>query len=208
MGDWMHERGRFCTTCGAALQEENRFCGRCGAVVTAPAKKRRRWPLIVFPIVGVALVAALVLAAVLSSGILLRRDVCELNGCPEFYEVEFGMGLDEVAGLIPGEEEIVPNGEETMLVIGEGYSTSDYSWYGLPTRNVACWFHELAGLKTVMIHFPEEIPPDQVNGLLHKIYGEATYSEEGDRLCGLYLWLCARRGGGRAGDGGGAGRAL
>ena len=181
----MKEKIYFCTKCGNALPEGNQFCGCCGAAVAV--KKRRRWPFIVFPIVGVMLVVTLILAIVMGSGIFLRRDIFELNGCPEFYEVEFGMGLDEVAELIPGEERVLQNGEETILAIGEGYSASDYKWYGLPTRDVACWFHEMAGLNTVMIHFPEEISLDKVNGLLHKIYGEAGYSEEG-----YYLWYGSR----------------
>ena len=145
----MNGEQRFCTKCGNALPEGSSFCSNCGAAVEPERekpvqkwKKRRKWILIL--VLGVIfLVAASLVVANLFGG----QDIDTVRGCPEFYDVTFGMSMDEVDARIEVEHTYGVDGNLVLAgITGESYpsisigSGTAYRLYGRPVERVNCRF--------------------------------------------------------------------
>lgn len=146
----------------------------------APAKKTRGKYLL-FSSLGIVLLAAVVflLSRFIPTG-ATAQSIDSINGCPEFFDIEFGMTVDQASKQIDTAHD---------AIMGDGYSQdsfivlspdSDYSLHGFPVETVYCGFDGLK-MDTVIIAFSkDEASMEEIMSLYEKIYGQATMTD---------LWL-------------------
>ncbi len=161
----MERKTDFCTKCGSALPEGSRFCGNCGASVMEtegerPVKKAgKHWKWILNSGLGVILLVAVSLVV---ANVFGGQDINTIQGCPEFYDVKFGMSMDEVDARIEVEHTHGMDGNLVLAgIIGESdpsisvESGTAYRLYGRPVERVKCRF-EGEKLSEVTISLSEE----------------------------------------------------
>lgn len=100
-----------CKKCGSDISRDQKFCGVCGA----PAPKRR-WPLAAGAVLGVALAAVGVTAALALAGVI-RLDGLFGGSGPAEAEAEAGKVAIDPLSLVDisfNEEETTKSGEQTI----------------------------------------------------------------------------------------------
>lgn len=148
-------------------------------VDTVPVEtdKKRKIKPIFFVIAACVLVAAAMAAAVLYwySFRVEPQDINAINGCPELYNVQFAMTMEEVSGLVEVEHEAVLPGEgalalpDAILRIEED---AEYEIYGRPVKEVACSFYGEYLIFVLLKFSDEDMDTDTVVKLYENIYGE------------------------------------
>lgn len=147
----------------------------------SPAKKpkqRRIWKIVVpLLVVAILVCAAIIIVPKLIPVTVEKQDINAINGCPEFYNIQFGMTADQASALIEIEHKAITGYESSLgsmdssLFLQEG---TKYSLYGLPTSNVLCYFDGLH-LETILIIFQkDDASLSKVVDLYIDIYGEPT----------------------------------
>lgn len=140
--------------------------------------KKKIWKIIV-PILAVAILAcaAFFIIPKLIPVVVEEQDINGINGCPEFYNIQFGMTAQQASALVKIEHKAITGYEnsfgsvDSSLYLQEG---TEYDVYGLPTSHVLCYFDGLK-LETILFVFPkEEVSLSKVVDLYTKIYGEPT----------------------------------
>jgi flagellar basal body-associated protein FliL len=108
---------RFCRKCGEKLIDNSRFCSRCGTKIVeenngAEYEEDDVWGTeiekgnSVKKIILIVSLAFILLAGVVCAALFFMRpkvipqDIHTINGCPEFYHVEFGMTVDQASKVI------------------------------------------------------------------------------------------------------------
>lgn len=165
-------RVNFCRNCGGRLTDDSRFCGQCGTEVIvqtasyeswgdpslfsdgmtdgrAVQKPRREWPTAVLVLLGIILLSAAVIAAVrfwpTSAG---KEDINALRGCPEFYNLEWGMTVDQAGEKVELKHKIYKDIDwgslntdnvlqDSALIIDDG---QEFYLYGSKTKDVLVAF--------------------------------------------------------------------
>lgn len=144
----------------------------------AKPKGRKLWKIII-PILMVAILtcAAFFIVPKLIPVAVEKQDINAINGCPEFYNVQFGMTAQQASALIEIEHRAITGYENSLgsvdssIFLEEG---TKYSLYGISASNVLCYFDGL-NLETILIIFSkEDTSLSKVIDLYTKIYGEPT----------------------------------
>lgn len=148
-----------------------------------PAKKGKRklWKIIV-PILSIAVLAILAILAIFIflKGFVFSRDINRINGCPELYNVQFGMTPQEVSKQIRIDHEV-----QSFVESQTGYSErismkhdETFKVYGYSVSQVLCFFSE-SQMDTVMFGFEKENATfEDIAALYTRIYGAPTKKNE------------------------------
>lgn len=200
------EKASFCRKCGNKLSPENsKQCAFCGTVVEYVAEpdtpiceqesqeevlpkekrsKKSKGKIVFFLSLSVTLVAAVVFAVLFYIKSNVKpQDINSINGCPEFFNIEFGMTLDQASKLIELEHKTFKGMESSsMFEVDEFMQNSHiifeedqvFDLYGIKTTNVYVSF-DGDYVDAVMFTFEKKkVSFEKVAKLYSKIYGAAT----------------------------------
>ena len=149
------------------------------ADMTSEAKPKKKIWKIIAPILAVAILAcaAFFIVPKFIPVAVEEQDINSINGCPEFYNIQFGMTAQQASALVEIEHKAITGYEnsfgsvDSSLYLQEG---TEYDVYGLPTSHVLCYFDGLK-LETILFVFPKkDVSLSKVVDLYTKIYGEPT----------------------------------
>lgn len=146
---------------------------------TGPAHfPNRRLKYVLFSCLGIILLAAIVFGIThFISTKIKPQNIDSINGCPEFFDLEFGMTIEQASALINVAPENVmkyedPSGSQNSNIFVS--EDANYNLYGLPVRNIFCGFDGLK-LDCVIIAFSKDkVEIDEVLSLYEKIYGQPS----------------------------------
>ena len=197
----------FCRKCGNKLIADINVCNKCGTEVIkqesdtqegeipfnneeyeaskSSLKKKKLKKLLI--ILGTILfVAILTVAGVFFSKFIVKpQDINTINGCPEFYNVEFRMTVDEASSLIKLEHNAIEGlDESTVDYFDMDESTKDsfiyldeeviFYLFGRKTTGVFVGFDKKY-LDCVIFNFSlDDYKLTDIVALYEKIYGEPT----------------------------------
>jgi len=200
------QRASFCRKCGQKLSPENNArCAFCGTVVAysseidmpapetdkeeptqqeAKPKKKSARRIILIASLSLVLLAGIVCAALFFMGPRVTpQDINTINGCPEFYNVEFGMTVDEASKVIQMKHESIEGVESSSYFEVNDFMKSShiifdegevFSLYGIEAASVYVAFDEKY-VDVVMFTFDkEDVSYKKIANLYMKIYGPAT----------------------------------
>ena len=202
----IEEKAMFCRKCGQKLSPENNSqCAFCGTVVeyytevdtpapkadmeepaqpeTKPKKKSVK-KIILIASLSLVLLAGIVCAALFFMGPKATpQDINTINGCPEFYNVEFGMTVGQASELIEMKHDPIKGVEgssyfevddfmkNSHIIFDEG---EVFNLYGIETASVYVSFDEKY-VDGVMFTFDKKaVSYDKIVDLYIEIYGSAT----------------------------------
>lgn len=142
-------------------------------------KPKRKKQKIIIPIL---LVAMLVCTAILiiskrNSVSINKQDINVIDGCPEFYNVQFGMTAERASSMVEIEHKAITGyknplrSADSMIYLEDG---AEYELYGIPARDVYCGFDVLKLDSVLIIFSKEDALLSDVIELYTKIYGEPT----------------------------------
>lgn len=140
---------------------------------------RKKWKTILFSAIGVVLatVVALLIIYFLPEKVD-QQDINAIYGCPELYDVEFGMDVDEVDSLIEIEHNtIMPNplgDDEPMIALN---LDTEFNLYSLPMQDFLCSFDDNKLEMVLFLFEKENVTYEQITKLYARIYGKATSSD-------------------------------
>lgn len=158
-----------------------------GGAQDSPKGKGKGWKKLGLAVAAVAAVGAIVFAAIrFMPPKIVPQDINTINGCPEFYGIEFGMPVSEVSERVKL--------KHTYVDGDEGISTSDKSdfrdaallideeetfyLYGKRTQWVHVGF-EGQELDDVLLEFSkDDVSLEEMTSLYSEIYGPAWDSGE------------------------------
>lgn len=200
------EIAMFCRKCGQKLSPENNSqCAFCGTVVeynsevdtaapeadkeepaqpeTKPKKKSAKI-IVLTASLSLVLVAGSVCAALFFMGPkVIPQDINTINGCPEFYNVEFGMTVGQASKVIEMKHDPIKGMEgssyfevddfmkNSHIIFDEG---EVFKLYGIEAASVYVSFDEKY-VDAVMFTFDKkEVSYNKIADLYVKIYGSAT----------------------------------
>jgi len=150
------------------------------SVAKKPMRKKIWTIIIAILAVAILACAALFIVPKLIPVAVEKQDINTINGCPEFYNVQFGMTAQQASALIGIEHKAITGYEnsfgsfDSAIYLPEG---TEYSLYGIPTSNVLGYFDGLK-LESVLIIFPkEDASLSKVVDLYTKIYGEPAETD-------------------------------
>lgn len=202
----IEERAMFCRKCGQKLPTDNRVqCEFCGTVVTYHAdveapipkteeeitaqtetkpKKKKISKIIIISLLSILLLAGIVCAVFFFMGPKVTpQDINTINGCPEFYNVEFGMTVDQASKLIEMKHNAVKGMDSSSYFEASDFMKSShiifdegevFSLYGIEAASVYVAFDEKY-VDAVMFTFDKEsVSYKKIADLYKKIYGPAT----------------------------------
>lgn len=200
------EKAMFCRKCGQKLSPENNTqCEFCGTVVEyhtevavptpetdeeapeqteAKPKKKKAKRIILIASLALVLLAGVVCAALFFMGPKVTpQDINAINGCPEFYNVEFGMTVDEASKVIEMKHNPIKGMESSAYFEVDDFMKSShiifdedevFSLYGIEAASVYVAFDEKY-VDAVMFTFDKEtVSYKKIADLYEKIYGPAT----------------------------------
>lgn len=197
----------FCRKCGQKLAENSAECPACGTIVEysseadcndveetanennqecnqkelSKKKHKRLGKIILFSALSLVLVAAIALGGLyLWKTRVVKQDINTINGCPEFYNIEFGMTANEASSLIKLKHKAI-NGIEgsTMFEVDDFMKSSHiiideevFCLFGRKTSNVYVGFDEKY-IESVIFNFSQDdYKLKDIVSLYKKIYGE------------------------------------
>ncbi len=148
-------------------------------------KRKRKY--VLFSCLGIVLLAVIGFGITpLISSKIKPQNIDNINGCPEFFDVEFGMTAERASKQIDLPPETVmkyenPLGnQDSFIFLSED---SDYNLYGLPVQDVYCGF-DGTKLDCVIITFSKDkVGIEEVLSLYEKIYGQPD---------GINFWIGKR----------------
>lgn len=200
------EKAMFCRKCGQKLSPENNSqCTFCGTVVEynsevdisapetdeeepaqqeAKPKKKSVKKIILIASLSLVLLAGIVCAALFFMGPKVTpQDINTINGCLEFYNVEFGMTVDQASKVIEMKHKPIKGMESSSYFEVDDFMKSShiifdegevFSLYGIEAASVYVAFDEKY-VDAVMFTFDkEEVSYKKIADLYVKIYGAAT----------------------------------
>lgn len=200
------EKAMFCRKCGQKLSSENNTqCKFCGTVVEyhtevaiptpepdveaseqteVKPKKKKVKRIILIASLALVLLAGVICAALFFIGPKVTpQDINAINGCPEFYDVEFGMTVDEASKVIEMKHKPIKGMESSAYFEVDDFMKSShiifdegevFTLYGIEAASVYVAFDEKY-VDVVMFTFDkEEVSYKKIADLYVKIYGPAT----------------------------------
>ena len=200
------EKAMFCRKCGQKLSPENNSqCTFCGTMVEynsevdtlapeagkeeptqqeAKPKKKSVKKIILIASLSLVLLAGIVCVALFFMGPKVTpQDINTINGCPEFYNVEFGMTVDQASKVIEMKHKPIKGIESSPYFEVDDFMKSShiifdegevFSLYGIEAASVYVAFDEKY-VDAVMFTFDkEEVSYKKIADLYVKIYGPAT----------------------------------
>ena len=190
----------FCSKCGTAVinpQPDNNqpIIGESAHINSetnealnsepiAIQKKGRKKNFKIWALIGtVAVVVGLSVFVVLSliAPKVEKHDIDSINGCPEFYGVEFGMSADQASALIEVEHKAITGyessfGSRDSSIYIEG--KLDYELYGIPVKDVYCGFDVLKMDSVLLVFSKKDTTLSDVIDLYLEIYGPAKRTSQ------------------------------
>ena len=185
----------FCSKCGTAVinpqadnnqpiiaesthvnGETNEALNSEPLVIQKKVRKKnfKIWALIVAVAVVIGLSVFVVLSLVAPK--VEKHDINSINGCPEFFGVEFGMSADQASALIEVEHKAITGYESSLgsrdssiYIEGE----LDYELYGIPVKDVYCGFDVLKMDSVLFVFSKKDTTLSDVIDLYLEIYGPA-----------------------------------
>lgn len=133
--------------------------------------------LVLFTCLGIALLAAIAFGITRFIPVKIERQPIDgINGCPEFFDVEFGMTVEQVYERIDLASKAVFKSESGFD--GQAYifvtEDANYSLYGLPVQNVYCGFDGSKLDCVIMTFSKDKTETGDVLSLYEKIYGQTS----------------------------------
>lgn len=201
----------FCRKCGQKLIENSTQCSVCGTIIEYGSKTdsgdagqtivdeniqecnekeplekkpKRLGKFLLFSALSLILIAAVTLSGLyLWKTRVIKQDINTINGCPEFYNIEFGMTANEASSLIELKHKAI-NGIEgsTMFEVDDFMKSSHiiideeevFYLFGRKTSNVYVGFDEKY-MDSVIFRFSQkDYKLKDIVSLYKKIYGEPT----------------------------------
>ena len=199
------EKVFFCRKCGNQLTDQMTVCEQCGTSVLneqieqeelpfdndeyeeskkrLKKKKRKKVLTIVAVILSVIILA--VAGFFISKLIVVPQDINTINGCPEFYDIEFGMTLSQASKNIKLEHKTIEGIEGNSLFEVDDFMKEDkiliddeevFYLYGKKTDSVYIGF-DIDRVDSVIFNFSsDKYSLDNIVSLYKRIYGEPTSS--------------------------------
>lgn len=148
-----------------------------------PKKKSKKKLKIIIPIIFFALGIMVLVIILLTQKKIITHDINLINGCPEFYDVEFGMDVYEVSNRVELEHRCYEGIDESSYIeVPEIQKSSfllldedeTFYLYGNKTISVHPGFDKKE-LKSVYFAFSKnDTSFENIVNLYKKIYGEPT----------------------------------
>lgn len=202
------ERAAFCRKCGRKLLPENSSkCAFCGTAVEyvetgapvcepviqeeeRPQKKRRKMSgemVALFLCLSVTLAGAVICAVLFfMNPKVTPQDINSINGCPEFFNIEFGMTSDEASRLIELKHKTVNSMGASVIFEGNELTVDSsiifeegevFKLYGMKTTDVYVSFSGDYVSSVEFVFDKEKVPFKKIAKLYSEIYGAATTEE-------------------------------
>lgn len=204
-----HAKVLFCRKCGQRLQPNSGQCSACGTIVACDCetssfelkednqvcdegqfqkkKSKRLGKTLLICFVSLILVAGVALGGLYFWNTrVIKQDINSINGCPEFYNIEFGMTLDEASSLIQLKHKAYKGMEGSSLFpVDEAMKDSQiiideeevFYLYGKKTSKVYVGF-DGKYLESVIFKFSQDdYKLQDIVSLYEEIYGEPTKTE-------------------------------
>lgn len=201
------ETAIFCRKCGNKLVADMKVCNKCGTEIVKQESdileeeipfnneeyeasklslKKRNEKKLLMILIAIISVAVLAVAGLFISKLIVKpQDINTINGCPEFYKLEFGITVDEASNLIKLEHTSTEGlDDSTIDTFGLDEVNRDshiyidedeiFYLYGKKTEYVYIGFDEKY-LDSVMFTFSKDsYSLDDIAALYKRIYGQAT----------------------------------
>lgn len=203
----------ICSKCGREIPDDSKFCPKCGTAMDAikasnltiniyetannpvsisdgsspadtnnPNPKKKKAGIFVLMLLILAFIACGVYFGLKTPS---KQNINEINGSPEFFNVQFGMDPDQIDALVVSKHNTVKGFKSTTDLLEDMdsvvYLEEDANWslFGIPVKDAGCGF-DLFDMSRVFIYFSKEDTTfAKVSGNYKKIYGEP--SESGER---------------------------
>ena len=202
----------FCRKCGHKLTENSESCSECGTPIKSvidvdldktdavmaensqtsvekqPEKNKIKH---IGKTVLISLSSLILIAAIIVGGLffwktrVIKQDINLINGCPELFNIRFGMTADEASNLIKIKHETHPGIESPFTYANDDYSIDAYILFdpddvfylfGRKTSGVYVGF-DINSVDRVLIGFSEDdYNLNDIVSLYKKIYDEPTES--------------------------------
>lgn len=200
------EMASFCRKCGNKLSPQGSSqCAFCGTVVEYVAQtdapicepdsqdkalpkekrsKKSKGIIVLFISLAVSLLAMVILAAAFfMKPKISPQDINSINGCPEFYNIEFGMTLDKASRQIALKHNTFKGMESSSwFEVDEEMKDSHiifeedqvFNLYGIKTTGVHVSFDGNYVDGVMFIFEKEKVSLERMKKLYSQIYGTAT----------------------------------
>ncbi len=197
------EKVIFCRKCGNQLTNETIVCEQCGTAVLNEQiesiedlpfnndeyeeskrrlRKKKRKKILTIAIIIISLTVLAVAGFFISKLIVTPQDINTINGCPEFYNIEFGMALSQASEKIKLEHQTIEGFKGVQL---DDFMKDDkilfdsdevFYLYGKKTDSVYVGF-DVDRVDSVKLFFSsDKYSLDEIVSLYKRIYGEPTNS--------------------------------
>lgn len=151
-----------------------------------PSKKKRLKLLLIISSV-VVVVGVIVLSLLLLNNLrIVKQDINVINGCPEFYNIEFGMTADEASKKIELKHKAITGIDDNpMFEVSDFMKTSSimideeevFVLYGKKTQDVYIGFDEKIIDSVIFDFSAEDYDLKEIVSLYTKIYGDPSKKE-------------------------------
>ncbi len=145
----------------------------------SPKKKIALW-LAVVAVVAIIGLSVLLIVSLMGPKIE-KQDINSINGCPEFFDVEFGMSANQASALIEiehkaitGYESSLGSRDSSIYIEGE----LDYKLYGIPVQDVYCGFDVLKMDSVLLVFSKKDTTLSDIIDLYLEIYGPAKRTSQ------------------------------
>jgi len=180
----------YCYKCGSKLPENSYQCTACGTTVDynhsekdakftdqklKPKKNQTTKKIILFSVSGVILLSVAILAVFFLKTGEPAQDINSINGCPEFYNIEFGMTADEASKQIKLRHKVsygikgLTNDSSILFDKGEVFEL-----FGRKTSDVHIGFKEKYMDSVLFIFAKDDYDLEDIVSVYTKIYGPAN----------------------------------
>lgn len=146
------------------------------------AKKGKR--IVLITALSLLLLTGIVGAVLFFVGpIVIPQDINTINGCPEFYNVEFGMTVDQASKLIELEHDAIESLEGSPYYVSDAFMNSShiiidsdevFRLYGIKAAETHVIFDGKYVDAVILVFDKESVSYKRITGLYTKIYGPVT----------------------------------
>lgn len=196
----------FCRKCGKQLTNEMTVCEHCGTAILNEQiepqeeipfnneeyeeskrrlRKKKRKKVLTIAIIMLSVAVLAVVGFFISKLIVTPQDINTINGCPEFYNIEFGMSLNQASENIKLKHKTIKGIKGNSMFEVNEFMKNDsiliddgevFYLYGKETEYVHIGF-DVDRVDSVIFDFsPEKHSLDDIVSLYKRIYGEPTTS--------------------------------
>ncbi len=184
----------FCHKCGHRLLEDSKYCSNCGTTVeytadnlyvdsleiqdveqntVKPQKQRNKKKRLIGIVLGVFILAIIIVSVFCMTKLIVKpQNIDNIDGCPEFYELKWGMPTNVADQKIELKHTLLETSD--LIIIDDD---EEFNLYGKHSEDVFISFDNNS-LNSVIITFSKEkYSLDEIVALYTKIYGQASESE-------------------------------